>query len=175
MDLEREITRMENRKYNYTANLIYGSAAPKREYAEPRRKETAPVREPRHNEDSRQRAKEQYAAENRRRASGIGGLYTVFIAAAVAVTLFACVTYIQNINRRSEQAKEIAALEEQLTQMKEANDNRQIAIDTSVDFNYIYSVAVGELGMVHAKDDQVISYESGESEFVIQYTDVPAK
>jgi hypothetical protein len=34
-------------------------------------------------------------------------------------------------------------------------------------------VATKELGMVHASADQVISYESGESEYVIQYGNVP--
>ena len=156
---------MENRKYN-NMNFIYGSAAPKREYE--------PVREPRREERKNPKTREQIATREVKMPK-IGGLYTAFIAVAVAVTLFACVTYIENINRQSEQAKEIAALEEQLAELKETNDNKQIAIDTSVDFNYIYNVAVKELGMIHANKDQIINYESGESEFVIQYTDVPVK
>ena len=159
------MTRMENRKYN-NMNYIYGSAAPKREYE--------PVREPRREEKRRQAVREQASAHEAKMPK-IGGFFTAFIAASVAVTLGACVMYINNINTQSEQAKEIRALEEQLAELKEANDNKQIAIDTSVDFNYIYSVAVEELGMVHASKDQVISYESGESEFVIQYSDVPVK
>lgn len=150
---------MENRKYN-NMNFIYGSAAPKREYE--------PVREPRREEKRR-------VATHEVQMPKIGGFFTAFIALSVAVTLGACVMYINNINAQSEQAKEIRALEEQLAELREANDNKQIAIDTSVDFNYIYSVAVEELGMVHASKDQVINYESGESEFVIQYSDVPVK
>ena len=156
---------MENKNYK-TMNFIYGSAAPKREYE--------PVREPRREEKKRQDVRRHVATREVKNPT-IGGLFTAFIAMSVAVTLGACVMYINNINTQSEQAKEIAVLEEQLAELKEANDNKQIAIDTSVDFNYIYSVAVEELGMVHASKDQVISYESGESEFVIQYSDVPVK
>ena len=156
---------MENRKYN-SMNFIYGSAAPKREYE--------PVREPRREEKRRQDVRRNVATREVKTPK-IGGVFTAFIAGAVAVTLGACVMYINNINTQSEQAKEIRALEAQLAEMKEANDNKQIAIDTSVDFNYIYNVAVKELGMVHASKDQIISYESGESEFVIQYSDVPVK
>ena len=81
--------------------------------------------------------------------------------------------YISKVNQKNEQAKEITQLQEQLNELKENNDRKQLAIDTSVDFNYIYDIATNDLGMIHADAEQVISYESGESEYVIQYSDIP--
>ena len=72
---------MENRKYN-NANFIYGSAAPKREYE--------PVREPR-------REEKRHVATREVKMPKIGGFFTAFIAVSVAVTLGACVMYINNI------------------------------------------------------------------------------
>ena len=162
--------RMAKRNYNHNEELVYGSAAPKREYA-------APVREPRHTtkEEKETRKREHYASENRRKAGRFGALYTFFVVTAVAVTLFVCTSYIKQINTQSEQNKEIAKLHEQLNEMREANDQKELNIDTSVDFNYIYNVATKELGMVHAAPEQVIGYESGECEYVIQYSNVPVK
>lgn len=170
MDLERKCTRMAKKNYNYKEEYVYGAAAPKREYA-------APKREPKHqdNEQIIHKNRENNDARERRLPSRFGALYTFFVVTAVAVTLFVCTSYINQINTQSEQAKEIVMLQEQLNEMREANDQKELNIDTSVDFNYIYNVATKELGMVHASPEQVIAYESGESEYVIQYSNIPVK
>lgn len=162
---------MADRRF-YGNEYMYGSEAPVRKYEET---EFVPRKRNLTKEEIRRQQKQQYAEENRRKAARFGGLYTLFITAAVAVTLFCCVQYISQLNRKSEQAKEIVKLQEQLNELKEMNDQKQLTIDTSVDFNYIYDIATNELGMIHAGADQVISYESGESEYVIQYSDVPSK
>ena len=169
-DLERKWTRMANKKYNYKEEYVYGAAAPKREYAAPKKE---PQRIERNKEVEKQRVREQQASENRRKASRFGALYTFFVVTAVAVTLFVCTSYIKQINMQNEQNKEIVTLKEQLNELREANDQKELTIDTSVDFNYIYNVATKELGMVHASPEQVIAYESGESEYVIQYGNIP--
>ena len=161
---------MAKRNYYYNEEVVYGSAAPKREVA-------APKREPRHitKEEREAKQREQYASENRRKAGRFGALYTFFVVTAVAITLFVCTSYIKEINTQSEQNKEIARLQEQLNEMREANDQKELTIDTSVDFNYIYNVATKELGMVHASPEQIVAYESGESEYVIQYSNIPVR
>ena len=161
---------MAKKNYNYNEGYVYGAAAPKRDYVE------APKREPRRvdREVEIQRKREQQASENRRKASRFGALYTFFVVTAVAITLFVCTSYIKQINMQNERSTEIVMLKEQLNELREANDQKELTIDTSVDFNYIYNVATKELGMVHASPEQVIAYESGESEYVIQYGNIPA-
>ncbi len=156
----------------YNEEYVYGSEAPARKAA-PVRKE-APVRVPRRQEHEESRS-ERYARENIRKASRFGGVYTLFITAAVSVMLFVCVNYISVINTRTDNSKEIIKLQEQLNDLKEANDQTQLSIDTSIDYDYIYRVATDELGMVYADQEHVVNYKSGESQYVIQYSNVPEK
>ena len=163
---------MNNKKY-YKSGYIYGTAA--RELAEPLRKEPEKVERRRNltQEEERKLLRKKYAEENVRKASKIGVLYTLFIAAAVGITLLVCSNYIMVINQGNENNARIVALQEELNELKEDNDQKKLSIDTSVDYNYIYDIATKELGMIHAGSEHVIKYESGESEYVIQYTDVP--
>lgn len=168
---------MSEKRY-YRSEYVYGAEAPVRKYSEPVHREDPEIvrrrKAPLTKEELRKQQREEYAAENRRKAARFGGLYTLFIVTAVAITLFTCVQYISTVNCKNEQAKEITKLQEQLNELKENNDRKQLAIDTSVDFNYIYDIATNDLGMVHADSDHVVTYESGESEYVIQYSDIPA-
>lgn len=151
------------------ARYIYGNAA---------RELEAPVRVPRqrteHNEEiRRQREQDLRLEENRERATRIGALFTLFIAAATAVMLFAGVKYIRLINQNSDNSTKIVKLQEQVQNMKEANDQREVSIDTSKDYDYIYNIATKELGMVFADPEQIVNYKSGESEYVMQFSNIP--
>lgn len=156
-------------RYN---TYVHGSAAPVRE--------TVPVRVPRRTEpltkeELRRRQARRYAEENRRRAGRFGAFYTGLILVAVFITMFTCVRYINVLSRQSTNNKKIVALSNELEALKEANDQKQLAIDTSINYDYIYKVATEELGMVHAGKNQIVKYKSGESEYVIQYMDLSSK
>ena len=140
----------------------------------------SPVRVPRRKEvltreEIRRRELERYAEENRRRASRFGAFYTGVITLAVSVTMFICANYISLFNQKSDNGREINKLQKELTELKEVNDLKQLEIDTSINYDYIYKVATEELGMVHAGSGQIVEYKSGESEYVIQYEDIFGK
>lgn len=164
---------MADRKY-YKNGYVYGSAA--RELAAPVRREPETVERRRNltQEEERKILRKKYAEENVRKASKIGALYTLFIATAVGVMLLICSNYIMVINQGQEKSAKLVALQEELNAMKEDNSQKKLSIDTSVDYNYIYDVATKELGMIHAGSEHVVKYESGESEYVIQYSDIPS-
>lgn len=150
---------------------VYGTAAPKHAPEVPRRV-------PRRQSDierKRIERQQQEIEQNRARATRIGGLFTMLVVAAMAVLLFTCSGYIGLINTRTGNEKTINSLQSELEELKNANDQRQLAIDTSINYEYIYKVATEELGMVYANPDQVVDYESGESNYVIQFSDVPSK
>ncbi len=159
-------------KRNYRSRYMYGTEA--RELAEPVRREPENVQRRRNlsQEEQRQQLSINYAEENIKSPSKIGVLYTVFIVAAVAITFLVCSNYIMNINQSNEKNARILALQEELNTLRENNNQKKLSIDTSVDYNYIYDVAIKELGMIHAGSENVIKYESGESEYVIQYDDI---
>ena len=69
--------------------------------------------------------------------------------------------------------KNIAALESQLTDLKQENDDEYNRVVTSVDLEKIRDIAINELGMVYAQEDQVVLYDSEGSDYVRQYADIP--
>ena len=71
------------------------------------------------------------------------------------------------------QDKDIASLEMQLESLRKENDDNYTRIMTSVDLDYIKEVAVNELGMVYANEDQVILYDGGTRDYVRQNEEIP--
>ena len=141
----------------YGAGYIQGSAAPTRLTEE----------------EIKRRRTEHNVQKNRAKATRIGGLFTLLIVGAMAVMLFTFAKYITLTNAKSNNAKEISALQSELGELKESNDQKQLFIDTSIDYDYIYNVATDKLGMIYASEDQIIKYQSGESEYVMQFSEVP--
>lgn len=97
------------------------------------------------------------------------------IVAALAVTFFMCISYLEAQEMITAMSKKAAALESEIMTLKNENDAAYNRIDSSVDLQYVYDVAVNELGMVHAKDNQVVAYNSRKSNSVRQYGEIPAE
>ena len=82
----------------------------------------APAREDRRaRQEKRQRAQQRRAGQ--RQAQGLGLGYVVFLAAACALTMWVCVGYLQLQADNTATMKSIAALETQLSDLKEDNDD----------------------------------------------------
>lgn len=101
--------------------------------------------------------------------------YAVFLAAAACMVLWSCVNYLQLQAETTSRMKNIAALESQLEEMRKENDDNYTRIMTSVDLDYIKDVAINELGMVYANEDQVILYDGGTGDYVRQNGEIPKK
>ena len=132
----------------------------------------APAREDRRaRQEKRQRAQQRRVGQ--RQAQGLGLGYVVFLAAACALTMWVCVGYLQLQADNTATMKSIAALETQLSDLKEDNDDEYNRVVTSVDLEKIRDIAINELGMVYAQEDQVVLYDSEGSDYVRQYADIP--
>ena len=70
-------------------------------------------------------------------------------------------------------AKNITALETQLSTLKDENDDEYNRVTTSVDLEKIRDIAMNELGMVYANEDQVVLYDDEGSDYVKQYAEIP--
>ena len=112
------------------------------------------------------------AARNRRKALSISKGYIVFIALAVAATVFMCVRYLQLKETITVQNRENRALRAELIQLQNENDAYLESVENSIDWAHVKDVALHELGMQYASRDQVIWYNTGDSSFVRQYRDV---
>ena len=100
-------------------------------------------------------------------------IYMLFLTVAAAMVLWSCVNFLQLQAESTSRVKNIAALETELEDLKKENDDNYTRIMTSVDLDYIRDVAINELGMVYADEDQVILYDGGTKDYVRQSQDVP--
>lgn len=99
--------------------------------------------------------------------------YTIFLVAAACMVLWSCVNYLQLQAETTSRIKNIASLELQLEELKKENNDNYTRIMTSVDLDYIRDVAINELGMVYATEDQVILYENKTRDYVRQNGEIP--
>ena len=92
---------------------------------------------------------------------------------AVAAVFYVCFSYIQTQNQLHEQRQQVVAIQSDIAQMKEDNEQEYQTVVDSVDLADVYRKATQELGMVRAKKDQVYTYQNKKSDMVKQYGEIP--
>lgn len=124
-----------------------------------------------HNRETKERMNA--AARRRQRSVSIAFPSMILLAAAVVMAVvlgYMMVTLHASVDSH---VAAVRSMETELEALKTENDALEQSIDTSVDLAYVYNAAVGRLGMVHAGQNNVISYEKTESEYVRQYERIP--
>ena len=101
--------------------------------------------------------------------------YVVVLTVAVICSLGICVNYLHVQSSMAKQMDDIKKIEQDLENLRAENDAAEMAINASIDLDYIYKVATEELGMVYANKEQVILYDKTESEYIKQYEDAPKR
>lgn len=145
---------------------IYGNTV-RKAYAEPRRHEREAVPEqPKKKEVSEQ------VRKNRKQALHMTTAYTVFLAVAAIATLAVCAWYLQLRFEGTSHAANIAAMEQQLADLKEENTTRENSILDSVNLEVVRERALG-LGMVHVNSDQIVTYQNPSGDYIKQYEEIP--
>ena len=125
-------------------------------------------------EEQQQKKRRRNAARrNRARALHMGRGYVAFLTLCVGVIAFAAVALVQIQSQVTQRMEHIAALESQITDLKADNDARYKEIVTSVDLDYIKEVAINDLGMQYAAEDQIVYYSVENDNFMDQYSDIP--
>ena len=141
--------------------------------------EYVPVRKRRTKPDERVRRVKKAAgkAKNRKRVVRAEMDQSIplllMLTVAVIATLYICFNYLALQNSITSKMDNIEVLERTLEDLKTENDALEQSINTSVDLNYVYAVAVNVLGMVHAGQENVIYYDKTENEYVRQYENIP--
>ncbi len=110
---------------------------------------------------------------NRSKAMHMNRGYVMFLAVASFVALFACVQYLQLQSEITNRSKHITSLQQELADTKEANTTRYNAIMNSMNLEEIRDIAINDLGMVYADENQIITYQSPTNSSVIQYANIP--
>ena len=99
--------------------------------------------------------------------------YCIFLAVACVATLVLGAFYLQQQALATSSQKQIASLESQLAELRKTNADELNRIETSVNLEEIREIALNELGMVYATEENVVLYENTKQNYVTQYQEVP--
>ena len=77
----------------------------------------------------------------------MGRGFVLFLAVVSVAVLFCCVNYLQLKSDLTGKMKTVAALETELSQVKEDNNAYESQVTSDVDLNTIKKLAFGRLGM----------------------------
>lgn len=158
---------MSNRNYYINGNTVRElGAAPARK----------PQQDPREREENLRHIRRQNAARrNRQRALYMSRGYVFFLTLCVSVIAVFAAAYVKLQADVTQNMRTIASLESQIANLKADNDANYKRITTSVDLNEIKDIAINELGMTYASEDQIIYYSVENSNYMDQYSDIPEK
>ncbi len=110
----------------------------------------------------------------RERPPFIGELpYVMALVIAVCFAMFSCLYYIQVRTKVEYRIHQMEALERQFLSLKNNNTLTERELYRTPDLNHIYEIAIEELGMVPATENNVRLFERSNSEFVYQTDNIP--
>lgn len=124
-------------------------------------------------ERRRQEARRKAARRHREKARVMNRGYAFFLTTCIAATAFAAVYMISLQSQLSDRMRQVAYLESQTQNLKAENDALYKEITTSVDLNHIKDVAMNELGMSYATEEQIVYYSVENNNYMDQYRDIP--
>ncbi len=114
------------------------------------------------------------AIRNRRKALVMSRGYVFFLAVMCFATVLMCVHFLQLKEMITSQNTENAKLLSELTSLKSENDAMLENVTNNIDWDHIKDVAINELGMKYATQDDVVWYNTSGGTYVRQYQDVPS-
>ena len=143
------------------------------EYEQPEREErsrrnTRPERRPEYEQQKAPKTKVRYRVK-------IGLLPVMVFAVAIAALLSSAFGYLEVQSKITQADKQIRIAQTKLADVEALNASLSSALDTEIDRNYIYTVAVARLGMVYPDKNQVVYYEPAEEGYVRQLSAIPLK
>ena len=160
-------------KQNYDKNntrgnaYVYGNAV--------RKTAVEPVRTPeRKNGVNEQERRERIQRHKEiQRVHRMNFLYTLAVIGVATLIFVLCFQYLQLQSAVKKNAADVAKMEARLSQMTSENDINEVEINGNINYDNILSEAINELGMVYPSRNQVVQYNSAESEYVKQFSQIP--
>lgn len=122
---------------------------------------------PQHHQTSRR------ALRNREKALSMNKSFVIFLAIVSVSILMFTIRFLQLKSEITASTKEIAALESELSSLKEDNDAYYSQVNSSIDLSRIKKIAVGRLGMKAPTKEQIRTYQTSRSSYIRQYQDIP--
>lgn len=129
------------------------------------------VERPRQNPNRRRQASQRRNVK----ALSMNGTSVFFLAAVSFACILMCVLYLNVQSSISATRANISSLKTQISTVQSQNDALNYSINSYVDTDYIYKTAKNNLGMRQAGEDQIVTYHSSDSGYMVQYGDIPSK
>lgn len=114
-----------------------------------------------------------HANRSQAQVQQLGMGYVLVMTVCAVITMWICASYLQLQAENTRSLKNIASLENQLSELKTENDDEYNRLMSSVDLNSIRETAINELGMVYANADQIVLYDSHTNDYVRQFGEIP--
>lgn len=114
-------------------------------------------------------ARERHIRERKREHKSVlrlNRLYTVYFALGLFVTGAFFVSYVHLQNSITTSMTNIARLEQNIANLKEENSATKSRISTATNLTHVKQVAMNDLGMVYATNDQIVYYEVEDEDFM---------
>lgn len=108
-----------------------------------------------------------------RHLSGISKASLFILTIAIAATLYFCIELLMLQHQVSKMEKDIVSMEQSLNAERNKNNAAYEQINMVYDLDYVYSIAVNDLGMVYPNNNEVITFEATDDSYVRQYADIP--
>ena len=109
-----------------------------------------------------------------KRDAALGLRYTLFLILSLALIFSACVIYMNANIQLSRVKRSVLREQERLVSIQEENAALSAELaDFQINLEEIYDIATGELGMVYAGEDQIIYYDSSNSDYIRQFGEIP--
>lgn len=108
---------------------------------------------------------------NRDKAKHMNIGYVVFLTFALLLCAVILINYIHLQASVISHINEITRLETELNTLKRSNDEEKNRLESNIDLDYIRQIAIGELGMVYANEDQIILYKTQKHDSMRKNTD----
>lgn len=156
----------ERYKNAYRSNVyVQGNTAARRQAQEERIYALPKQKAPRHAGKNVRR--------NRERALYMNIGYVLFLTVAIVVAGFILTGYLTLQADITSSIKNISRMESTLNEMKLTNDENYDRIVSNVNLEEVKRIAIQELGMIYAKEGQIISFHGEGSDYVRQTGDIP--
>ena len=99
--------------------------------------------------------------------------YILFLSAAMVLTVAVCAVLLKMQADSRNHMDQIAALENQILELKTKNDAARNKIERSINLKQVRDIAINQMGMRYPTQDQIIYFEVDEDDYMNQYQDIP--
>ena len=130
------------------------------------------VRKPQRVRQTREIHVQEPVRHGRRHHMSLG--YLLFLSLAMVLMVGTLAWYISLQSQIKNSVKNIAALESQLNNLKQDNDEAYNRANGNVDLDEVKRIAIQEYGMTYASEGQIVTYsDGGGNDYVRQVAPIP--